>query len=445
MILETIRNYSGKAIIEDFGTYEYEELINQVHLYINDLRKHVQENDVIIVKEDYSFRSISLVLALSEFPCIIVPIVFTTEDEYKSKKEACNANKIITLTNDSRINIASLDFVKDSDQSDYQYITEDGNSGILLFSSGTTGKPKVMVHNFKNIIENFTPPRKQKNLVFLLFLMFDHIGGLNTLLGCLNTGTTMVIPKDRKPSTIANLIEEHKVQVLPASPTFLSLMLMTEGVENMDFSSLKMITYGTERMPGALLERLNERMPFVKFLQTFGTSETGIIKTRSKNSSSLYFKIVDEEVDYRIEEGELYLKTKTSIKGYRGLKSDKFSKDGWFATGDLVDVDVDGYIKIIGRVNDIINVGGLKVFPSEVEGKINEVDGVIDSTVFSKQNAITGEMVCAKVLIAIDKDKELVKKSIKEYCSKTLEKYKRPVKLLFEDKINHTNRYKKKI
>ena len=180
MILETIRNYSGKAIIEDFGTYEYEELINQVHLYINDLRKHVQENDVIIVKEDYSFRSISLVLALSEFPCIIVPIVFTTEDEYKSKKEACNANKIITLTNDSRINIASLDFVKDSDQSDYQYITEDGNSGILLFSSGTTGKPKVMVHNFKNIIENFTPPRKQKNLVFFLFLMFDHIGGLNT-------------------------------------------------------------------------------------------------------------------------------------------------------------------------------------------------------------------------------------------------------------------------
>ncbi|WP_422858214.1 ANL family adenylate-forming protein [Flagellimonas sp. S174] len=442
MILDTIKAYEGKAIIEKKGAYTYEDLNNQIEYYVEQLKTAILRNEVVIVSEDYSFSSIAVILALSKYPCIIVPLVFTTEDEFTLKKEACNANKILRIRDDE-IFIEKIQKVDNSKNSDYSVITSEGESGIVLFSSGTTGKPKVMVHNFNNLINSFKAPRRQKTLVFLLFLMFDHIGGLNTLLGCLNTGTTMVLPENRNPLTIASLIEEHKVQVLPASPTFLNLMLMTEGIRDKDLSSLKMVTYGTERMPEALLNKLNERMPFVRFLQTFGTSESGIIKTKSKNSNSLFFKITDVNVEHKVVNGELYLKTKTSIKGYRNLKSKSFLDDGWFATGDLVDVDEEGYIKIIGRINDVINVGGLKVFPSEVEKKINEVEGVLDSTVYAKKNAITGEMVCAKVLIDGKSEPLEVKKRIKVNCDKNLEKYKRPVKLILLNEFKYTSRFKK--
>ena len=82
-------------------------------------------------------------------------------------------------------------------------------------------------------------------------------------------------------------------------------------------------------------------------MQTFGTSETGIVKTKSKSSNSLYFKIIDSE--FKVVENELFLKTKTQINKYEGLQSDSFTDDGWFKTGDIVDVDSEGYIKIISR------------------------------------------------------------------------------------------------
>ncbi|HCN11554.1 MAG TPA: o-succinylbenzoate--CoA ligase, partial [Chryseobacterium sp.] len=175
----------------------------------------------------------------------------------------------------------------------YSEITDKNQSGLVLFSSGTTGEPKVMVHNLTELAESFAQPKKTRNLNFLLFLMFDHIGGINTLLNCLNNGSAITLPENRNPAYILDLIQTQKVQILPTSPTFLNLMLMNENFADYDLSSLKMITYGTERMPQTLLNKLKERIPSVKFLQTFGTSETGILRTESKSSTSLFFKIVD--------------------------------------------------------------------------------------------------------------------------------------------------------
>ena len=175
----------------------------------------------------------------------------------------------------------------------FNQVTIKNDTGIILFSSGTTGKPMVMIQNLSNLIREIKIPRKQKTLTFILLLMFDHIGGLNTLLNCLISGTPFVIPRDRSPETILELIHKHKVNVLPTTPTFLNLMLMSDGLEKSKISSLKLITYGTERMSQVLLTKLNLLLPKIKFLQTFGTSETGILKTISKSSSSLFFKITE--------------------------------------------------------------------------------------------------------------------------------------------------------
>ena len=228
---------------------------------------------------------------------------------------------------------------------------------------------------------------------------------------------------------------KNKVNVLPTSPTFLNLLLMDESFESNKLKSLKLITYGTERMSDLLLKKLNSLLPNVKLLQTFGTSETGILKTISKSSESLYFKIVDQQMEFKVVEGELFLKSKTSVSGYVNHDNKNFKKDGWYATGDLVEQDAEGFMKIIGRKNKVINVGGLKVLPSEVEEVINSIEGVYESTVFGQENIITGNIVCAKVysdLQELDALKDL-KSQIKKTCRKKLDKYKIPIKIFFKE------------
>lgn len=444
MNVNQFSNYSGVSIIEEDGVYTYSELADQISQYQNKIKDEIVSYDVVAILTDYSFHSISMLLALSEFPCIIVPIVPTTDTEVQNKLKAAKVTKIITFTDKEYIIKDNKNEVLEKVDK-YDIIITENQSGLVLFSSGTTGEPKVMVHNFSEIIEEFKLPRKQKNLNFILFLLFDHIGGINTLLNCLNNGSQITIPSSRNPEYILQLIEGKKIQVLPTSPTFLNLMLMTEDFDKYDLSSLKMITYGTERMPQHLLDKLKMKIPSVKFMQTFGTSETGILKTESKSSTSLFFRIIDTNYQYKIENEQLYLKSKNQVSGYVNQESNQFTNDGWFATGDLVEVDEEGYIKIVGRINKVINVGGQKVLPKEVEDIINQIPEVIDSTVFARDNAITGQMVCAKVVIKEGLDEKEMKQIVLKKCREELDKYKIPSKLIISHSLDFTSRFKKEI
>ena len=444
MNLEQLKEYKGEAVIDQEGSYSFDELNNKIEEYDLFLKSNITTGDVVVIDSDYSFNSIVLLLSLSKLSIIIIPIVRTTEQEFKDKVEASEPNKIISIQSDSTLDIQVVN-EHISTYQNYTDIVSKNNSGVVLFSSGTTGIPKVMVHDFSVLINSFKKPRKQRSLKFLLFLLFDHIGGLNTLLSCLNNGSPVVLPSDRNPGIILDLIEKEKVQVLPTSPTFLNLLLMDPNFEKRNISSLKLVTYGTEKMPPELLRKLHEAVPAVKLLQTFGTSETGILKTKSKSSSSLFFKIVDENIEYKITENQLFIKSKTSVNGYKDIESDQFQSDGWFATGDLIEVDEDGYLKIVGRLKEVINVGGLKVLPIEIEDVVNSIEGVIDCTVFSKENAITGQMVCVNVAAVENTDISQLKKDIKSVCKNNLDKYKRPVKINIKHGLEHTSRFKKSI
>ena len=128
---------------------------------------------------------------------------------------------------------------------------------MILFSSGTTGALKAMIHDLDNLVDTYQGKRG-KNMTFLIFLMFDHIGGLNTLLNCIAMGVTMVFPIKRDPDHVCELIEKYQVNVLPTSPTFLNLILIGESQNKYNLSSLRMITYGTEPMPESLLVKLKD-------------------------------------------------------------------------------------------------------------------------------------------------------------------------------------------
>ena len=439
-MIELIKKYSGECITDLNGSYTFSDFVNQINEFKNLLSNKIRNHDRVLIYSDYTFHSISLLISLSDLNVNIIPLVKTTESEYQEKVESVNPHLILSFNDYNKLIIRKTKLIPNKEDV-FNDVINKGDTGIILFSSGTTGKPKVMIQNLTKIISSIKIPRRQKSLKFIILLMFDHIGGINTLFNCLINGSPFIIPEDRSPSLVISLINKHQVNILPTTPTFLNLLMIDESFDSSKLKSLKLITYGTERMSEVILNKLNLNLPKVKLLQTFGTSETGILKTQSKSSNSLFFKIVDDEKEYKIVGDELYLRSKTQVNGYVNHNNDNFLNDGWYATGDLVETDEDGYIKIIGRKNKIINVGGLKVLPKEIEDVINSVNGVDDSTVFSEQNNIVGNIVCVKIFTQLENTKEL-KLQIKSVCRKNLDKYKVPVKLFFE-KLEMTNRGKK--
>lgn len=434
-----LKFFTGISIISEEKSFTFLDLYNRIIHYQDILKQY--DSRVIAIKGDFNFETISFLLASSTCNNVIVPIVFTNLSEFDTKIKASSVNFIFDFTTKDNLSIlkCSDEFVKIA------------APGLILFSSGTTGNPKMMFHEFKNLFNLFeTPIRRQRNISILLFLMFDHIGGLNTLLNSLKDGSIIVIPSVRTPDHILYLIEKCKINVLPTTPTFLNLLLINSNLDYAKLSSLKLISYGTERMPEQVLLKVKKYLPNVKLLQTFGTSETGILKTVSKSSDSLFFKIEDDRYQYKIVDGILLIKSILNVKGYLNLESDKFDKEGWYNTGDIVQQDEDGYLMIVGRVNEVINVGGLKVMPTEIENILLQFEGIVDCLVFGQNNSIMGQMVAAKIVINSntlnDSTSELeLKKKIKFFCKERLDKFKIPAKIEFVENIHYSNRFKKNI
>ena len=436
-ILDKFKSFNSKnAIVFEDRIYTYEEFIKQIKDYKNILDKHNISSKVVVILGDYSFYNLALFFALYENKNIIVPITSNIKKVQDDFIEESFCQTIIK-TDEKNLLIQNLKTTFSHNMIDN--LREKNSSGLILFSSGSTGKPKAMIHNLDTLIDSFKD-KKEKSMNMLVFLMFDHIGGLNTVFNALCMGACLIIPKIKDAKTICELIEKYKIMVLPSSPTFLNLILISEEYKNYDLSSLRMITYGTETMPQSLLLKLKEVFPKVKFLQTFGTSETGISTTSSKSSNSLFMKLEDINGEYKIVENELWLRSKTQVLGYLNASMDSFTSDGWFKTGDLVEVDGE-YIKIIGRAKEVINVGGQKVLPAEVESIILEMEEISDCMVYGEKNAITGQTVVCDVVL--NKNIENIKKRVRVFCKDRLDAYKIPTKVNVVDKTNFSDRFKK--
>jgi len=423
------------AIIYRDKKYTYKELFLEILNIEATVLDKIESGEVVAILADYSFKSIALLLALYKNKNIIVPIASSVSKEIDEKIKESFCTKAIKLSDGFEV----ISYEVDSQHEMITSLQMSKRSGLILFSSGSTGKPKAMVHDFDNMVEHYKN-KKHKSMNMLVFLMFDHIGGINTLLNIFAIGATMIIPQNRDAKEICRLIQEYKIRILPSSPTFLNLILMSKADEVYDLSSLRMITYGTEAMPESLLLRLKKRFPKAKLLQTFGTSETGIANTSSRSSDSTYIKIDDPHLKYKIVDNELWLKSDMQILGYLNSSMDSF-EDGWFKSGDLVEEMEDGFIKIIGRNKEVINVGGEKVLPTEVESVILSMPEIKDVMVYGEKNAITGQSVVCEVVTDIDK--KSIKKTIRAFCKDKIENYKIPTKVVVVDSTNFSDRFKK--
>ena len=319
-------------------------------------------------------------------------------------------------------------------------LLQEEKAGFVIFTSGSSGTPKPVLHGLDRFLKKYRTGGKAFST--LSFLLLDHIAGLDTLFYILYSGGVLVAPQERSPDHICRLIESAKVQVLPVSPSFVNLLWLSGDFERYDLSSVEIVTCGSEPMNANVLDHVAIMFPNATIKQKYGTSEFGSPASQSRGDDQRWIRLDGAGFETKVVDGILYVKSETTMLGYLD-DSAPAVVDGWTNTGDRVEQD-GPWLRILGRDSDIINVGGEKVFPGEVESVIGQVDEVAECLVYGEPNPITGSMVCATVLPRGDVDQKALRKAIKKLCGARMSRYKVPVKITFsEDSL--TNARQKKV
>ncbi|TDL64140.1 ANL family adenylate-forming protein [Paenibacillus polymyxa] len=427
------------ALIWKDREYSYSWLLEQVDIMSEWITAEGLTGQLVTLEEDYSPYAAAALVALLGQGCIVLPmdryLVEAKRQEYielaqvkwrlgVEEGKLC-IRQTCELSGEVPVLLSSL--------------AQEGVGGLVLFSSGSTGVSKATVHRADRLLHRFR--RQVRPLRTIPFMMFDHIGGVNTMLQSLSSGGCLCIIADRSPEEVCRTIEKFRVQALPVSPTFMNLLLLGRNDEGYDLSSLEVVSYGSEVMPESVLVAWNRRFPQIRTIQAYGMSEIGILPTRSKEPGSLLFSIQDEGVKYRVVEGELQIHTATAMIGYLNAPS-PFTEDGWLRTGDEAVLE-QGYIRILGRRSEIINVGGRKVYPAEVEGVLEEMECIEAAVVSGEQSGITGQRVKVTIRLAAECTLTDLRRSIWEYCQDKLPSYKIPQKIVITQEALVSSRMKK--
>lgn len=405
-------------------------------LYFSDIQKKQSDNiseiksgDVVALIGDFEPKSISNLFSLFDKGAIVVPLTKETREQHQYF-----------------FDVAQVDFIIEDEKvqrrkhSDFhpliEQLKQNGNSGVVFFSTGTTGRPKAILHDMKLFMKRYETPRP--TLCTMNFLLFDHLGGLSTLLHTLFNKGLVVAPRGRSVEEILYLSKKYEVEALPATPTFLRMMALSGYLEQQFPSCLKIITYGSERMDQPTLDLLCELLPNVDFRQTYGTTELGIVRVKSKSRNSLYMKIGGEGIETRVIDGVLHIRSQTRMLGYLNAET-PISADGWYDTKDVVTVEGE-YIKITGRTSEVINVGGLKFMASEVERVVMEFSGVSLAKVIAKDNPITGQHV--ELIVQPKENSSISKTEIKNFLIRGLQSHMVPQRITIST-VNVGHRFKR--
>lgn len=437
-LLEVFRAHAAdEAILHRDRCWTYGQLLEGVRESTDRLvQEGIVRGAVVSLEADFSPESVSHLLALMAIGAIAVPLAPTSATRAPELRTLGEVEWRVGIAEDGRATVTATGV--EASHPLYGRLRALGHPGLVLFTSGSTGEPKAALHDASRLLGKYRARRHR--LRTLAVLLFDHIGGFDTLLQALSNASALVIPADRSPESVCRSIARHGVEVLPASPSFLTLMLLSEAHERHDLSSLRYITYGAEVMPQATLDRLAGLFPHVTLLQKYGLTELGTLRSHSRSNDSLWVRVGGEGFETRVVDGLLQIKADSSMLGYLNAPS-PFTPDGWFLTGDAVEVDGE-YLRILGRASDLINVGGRKVYPGEVESVVHEADNVAEVAVFGERHPFTGQIVVARVRLRTPEDARAAERRIRSHCRDRLEDYKVPAKVLIATEPLHSDRHK---
>jgi long-chain acyl-CoA synthetase len=435
---DRMAEYEGRpALLFRDETWSYRGLLAAVERWRADLdRQGVESGGSVAIAGPVSPSSCALLLALIASGRVAVPVgplLGRRTDLF----DVAGVSAVCELTADGEGSFERRPVPSPPDL--LARLRREGRPGLVLFTSGSTGEPRAVLHDCERLLDGFRAARAARRSI--LFLALDHIGGFNTFLSLLTAGGTAVLLEERGPQAVCGAIERHRAELLPTTPTFLRMLLVSRAYLEHDLASLRLITYGAEPMPESTLSRLREVLPEVRLLQTYGLSELGIPRTRSRASDSLWVQVGGPGCETRVVDGVLFLRAATSMVGYLNAPS-PFDPEGWFNTGDEVSVDGD-FLRIHGRRSEIINVGGEKLHPAEVESILLEMDNVREAVVWGKASPVTGQLVAATLRLFAPEPVADLGRRVRAFCRGRLASYKIPLLVEISDDAVHGDRFKK--
>lgn len=369
-------------------------------------------------------------------------------------------------THDGKLNYETL--VSSSAPDEVIADLGDEDITILMYTAGTTGRPKgvplrhsAFAGYVMGNVEPANPAVEERNL---LSVPLYHIAGIQAMLAAVYGGRTLVLMRQFEVKAWLRRVQEEKVSRAMLVPTMLKWVLDDPDFENFDLTSLKVITYGAASMPFQVIKTAIEKMPWVRFINAFGQTETastitvlgpddhiieGTEEEKEKKLKRLSASIGKPlpDVELKIvgengqslpsnEVGEIYAKGARIMSGY--WRDDKKTsqvktEDGWLRTGDKGWVDEDGYVYLAGRGDDMIIRAGENISPEEVEDVLHAHPAIEETAVIGIPDPEWGQETCA--VVVLKKGERTGAEAIMEYCRSRLAGFKRPRKVIFVETL----------
>jgi len=433
------QNATAPAIFWQEKEYSYATLFRMIDDWRERLATYrIRQGTVCGILGDYSPQTCTLFFALLEAKAILVPFTRNLEQEMPAFMEIAGVQRLFRFDTADSWTIETFDNVPQNELA--LSFLERRMPGLIVFTSGSTGKPKGILHDCERVMRKFVAERRGWRTV--LFLMMDHFGGFNTLLSAFAYGGVAICVPKRTPDAICRTIEQSRATLLPTTPTFLNMLILSGSHRDFDLSSIKLITYGTEVMPQATLQKIKTVFPNARLKQTYGLSELGVLRSKSMSDDSPWVKIGGEGFEVKVVDNVLWVRSEANMVGYLNAPN-PFDGDGWMCTGDQVEVRGE-YMRILGRQSEVINVGGQKVFPVEVETVLLDAHNVCEVSVFGDPHPLMGQVVHARISLYTLEDSIAVSERLRKFCLQRMARYKVPIRfsIVSEDE-HHSERFKK--
>ncbi|MCW5769263.1 MAG: AMP-binding protein [Phycisphaeraceae bacterium] len=323
-------------------------------------------------------------------------------------------------------------------------VSED-DLAVLLYTSGTSGKPKGVMLTHRNILSNIKQCLDWVHFtdrdVLLGVIPQFHSFGLTVLtLLPLVTGCRAIYTAKFVPNKIIKLMREHRPTAFVGIPSMYNALLHLKDATPDDFRSLRLPISGGEPLPAAVLEAFEARFG-IRLCEGYGLTETSPVTNVCRPEEwrqgsvgrpvpGVHERIIDLDTGRDLppgHDGEIRIAGPNVMRGYFNLPKETaaaFDSDGYFRTGDIGQLDSDGFLKITGRLKEMLIVAGENVFPREIEDVLNRHPAVRDSGVVGASDPMRGEIPIA--FVEMNEGAPFDEREILDWCRERLAGYKVP-------------------